>query len=247
MKELNRKIKVLKCLVVFILVFGFMKISYAQDVIIKNDNSTIECKVLKISNSEIEYKKWTNLDGPIYTIDVEDVIRIDYQNGESENFNDCVLYDNIRGFMTRDHCDLVLNGRVLSDEEVKSLFGNKGYETYVGAKKQMHASELWGFIFALSLIGDAAGLSGMIHWNTEDDRLKSTALFSGSLLLTNVSIPLMCVFRGVGKGRLNWLVDDFNERHNNSMSFSIVPSLMNCEMPQLQNNYGVGLTIKMKF
>ena len=135
----------------------------------------------------------------------------------------------------------------LSDEEVKSLFGNKGYETYVGAKKQMHASELWGFVFALSLIGDAAGLSGMIHWNTEDDRLKSTALFSGSLLLTNVSIPLMCVFRGVGKGRLNWLVDDFNERHNNSMSFSIVPSLMNCEMPQLQNNYGVGLTIKMKF
>ena len=247
MKELDRKFKVLKCLIVMVFVLGFMKISNAQDLIIKNDNSTIQCKVLKISNSEIEYKKWTNLDGPIYTIDVEDVIRIDYQNGESENFNDCVSYDNIRGFMTRDHCDLVLNGRVLSDEEVKSLFGNKGYETYVGAKKQMYASELWGFVFALSLIGDAAGLSDMIHWNTEDDRLKSIALFSGSLLLTNVSIPLMCVFRGVGKGRLNWLVDDFNERHNNSMSFSIVPSLMNCEMPQLQNNYDFGLTLKMNF
>lgn len=247
MKELDRKFKALKCLIVMVFVLGFMKISNAQDLIIKNDNSTIQCKVLKISNSEIEYKKWTNLDGPIYTIDVEDVIRIDYQNGESESFNDGASCGNIHGFMTRYHGELVLNGQVLSDDEIKTLFGKKDYETYLGAKKQIHAGEFFAFIFILSAVGDVVGLDGMIKGETEQKRLQSAALLYGSLLLTNVSVPLMCVFYGIGNGRIKWLVNDFNDKHGGSMSLNLSPSFIYCNSPQLRNNYGIGFTLKMNF
>ena len=247
MKELNRKLKVLKCLVVMIFVFSFIEISNAQDVIVKNDNSTIQCKVLKISNSEIEYKKWTNLDGPIYIVDIEDVLRINYQNGESEIFNDGTSCDNIRGFMTRYHGDLVLNGKVLSNDEIKTLFGKKDYETYMGAKKQIHAGEFFAFMFIISAVGDVVGLNGMINGDTEQKILQSAAILYGSLLLTNVSVPLMCVFYGIGNGRIKWLVNDFNDKHSDSMSFSLSPSIMISSFPHLQNNYGVGLTLKMSF
>ena len=58
----------------------------AQDVIMKNDSTTIESKVLKIDKNVIEYKKWSNPDGPVYTINISDVLSIAYQNGEVEYY-----------------------------------------------------------------------------------------------------------------------------------------------------------------
>ena len=38
----------------------------AQDIILKKNADEIQAKVLKVTETEIEYKKWENLDGPIY-------------------------------------------------------------------------------------------------------------------------------------------------------------------------------------
>ena len=38
----------------------------AQDLIVKKDGSVIQAKVTKIGTSEVEYKKWSNQDGPQY-------------------------------------------------------------------------------------------------------------------------------------------------------------------------------------
>lgn len=56
----------------------------AQDIIQKKDATEIQAKVLKITDTEIEYKRWDNPDGPIYTIPAEDVFTITYQNGSKE-------------------------------------------------------------------------------------------------------------------------------------------------------------------
>lgn len=53
----------------------------AQDIIQKKDATEIQAKVLKITDTEIEYQRWDNPDGPIYTIPAEDVFTITYQNG----------------------------------------------------------------------------------------------------------------------------------------------------------------------
>ena len=55
----------------------------AQDIIQKKDATEIQAKVLKITDTEIEYQRWDNPDGPIYTIPAEDVFTITYQNGSS--------------------------------------------------------------------------------------------------------------------------------------------------------------------
>ena len=59
---------------------------FAQDKIYKPDGSQIEVKVLEITPNEIKYKKYSNLDGPVYTIYKSDVLLIVYENGESEVF-----------------------------------------------------------------------------------------------------------------------------------------------------------------
>lgn len=73
------------------LVFGLILVLSAccvkaQDVIVKKDNSTILSKVTKVSQIEIEYKKWSNLDGPIYIVPISEVLRINYENGEYDEF-----------------------------------------------------------------------------------------------------------------------------------------------------------------
>jgi hypothetical protein len=62
----------------------------AQDVILKKDNTTVLSKVLEVTSTEIKYKKWSNQDGPTYSIDRSEVTSINYQNGDVDKFNDNV-------------------------------------------------------------------------------------------------------------------------------------------------------------
>ena len=59
----------------------------AQDVIVKKDGSTILSKVLEVNTADIKYKKFSNLNGPTYTIDKSDILAINYENGEKDDFN----------------------------------------------------------------------------------------------------------------------------------------------------------------
>lgn len=56
----------------------------AQDIIIKNDKSEIKSKVTEITETSVKYKKWENLDGPVYSISKSQVFMIIYQNGNRE-------------------------------------------------------------------------------------------------------------------------------------------------------------------
>jgi len=58
----------------------------SQDVILKKDNTTILSKVLEVTSTEIKYKKWSNQDGPTYSISRTEVTSINYQNGDVDRF-----------------------------------------------------------------------------------------------------------------------------------------------------------------
>ena len=60
---------------------------YAQDVIVLNDGSSIISKVLEVGSTDVKYKKWSNLEGPTYTLKKAEIISINYQNGERESFS----------------------------------------------------------------------------------------------------------------------------------------------------------------
>lgn len=58
----------------------------AQDILVKHDGTTIKSKVVEVGTSEIKYKKWDNLDGPVYSISVKEVLALNYENGTQESF-----------------------------------------------------------------------------------------------------------------------------------------------------------------
>ena len=64
----------------------------------------------------------------------------------------------------------------------------------------------------------------------------------------NVSLPLMFVFKCAGKGRMNWVADEYNKsRSASAFSYQISPSIMKCNSMESQNNLGVGLTFSLNF
>lgn len=66
-------------------------VATAQDVILKKDNTTVLSKVLEITSTEIEYKKWSNQEGPTYSINRSEVTRINFQNGDVEQFTEQIV------------------------------------------------------------------------------------------------------------------------------------------------------------
>ena len=76
----------MKKLLLFILLLAAIDV-HAQDVIVKKDGSTIISKILEVGTDVIRYKKYSNPDGPIFSISKTDVISINYQNGEKDMFN----------------------------------------------------------------------------------------------------------------------------------------------------------------
>ena len=58
----------------------------AQDMVVMKDGTVVQAKVTKVGHDEVEYRKWNNQDGPLYTVKVADLLAINYQNGEKDTF-----------------------------------------------------------------------------------------------------------------------------------------------------------------
>lgn len=71
-----------------VLVVGLIPIiGNAQDIITKKDGTDIEAKIKEVSSSAVKYVKVSNPDGPVYTIDTDELLMIRYENGDKEVFN----------------------------------------------------------------------------------------------------------------------------------------------------------------
>ena len=144
-----------------LLVFLFLLCSasvFAQDVIVKKDGSTIVCRVVELTSSEITYKKWSDLNGSNYVMNRADASAINYENGKKEilseatnlylphNQNDGVQQYNDRALIGMDYANQ------MTDKKVKRL-------------------RTWGWISGIAGVGLGApflfkGLSDEdLHWH----------------------------------------------------------------------------------
>ncbi len=78
---LNRK------LYLFFLILFIYNECFSQDTIVKVNKDTIQAKILEVGISEIKYKRFDNLEGPIYVIAKSEISMIRYINGGTDNFN----------------------------------------------------------------------------------------------------------------------------------------------------------------
>lgn len=58
----------------------------AQDLIVRNDSTRVEARVIEITPEKISYKRFSNPDGPTYVLPVSDIHYIRYANGEVDRF-----------------------------------------------------------------------------------------------------------------------------------------------------------------
>lgn len=72
----------------FLLLFVAHSWCMAQDVIVKKDGTTILSKVLEVNPADIKYKKFSNQNGPTYTIMKAEVMSINYESGDKDVFTD---------------------------------------------------------------------------------------------------------------------------------------------------------------
>ena len=52
----------------------------------KKDGSIIQSKVTEVNSDNIKYKKFSNPDGPVYTISKAEILAINYENGDKDTF-----------------------------------------------------------------------------------------------------------------------------------------------------------------
>ena len=238
----KKGIRAMKKTILFIILFFVTGMVMAQDVIVKKDGSTILSKVEKVGVAEIEYKKWSNQDGPLYTISRTEVLSINYQSGEVDMFmveeEETITYEIVKeGKMEREGRDLTLDGLVLTDNEVRRLVGEQNYQIYLSARKQINTGSVFGGILTLSLVTGIASLVAVCYGITDPTY---TVVLAVSSIVTLTSLPFTCVFNGVGKGRMSRIADNYN-KHGNTMSIQMSPSLMN----SMNGNIGLGLTFTM--
>lgn len=63
-------------------------LALAQDVIVKKNGGTVVCRVVEVNKSEVIYKRWGNLQGSNYVMDIADITSIHYENGRKLVFDD---------------------------------------------------------------------------------------------------------------------------------------------------------------
>lgn len=254
MKALNRLFATL-----FLLCIAGMAI--AQDVIVMKDQSTIMSKVLEITSTEIKYKKWNNQDGPTYSINRSEVVSINYENGEVENFSKATQtsqdpqpqqvqlpksYMKYGGSNGR----LYLNDRILTDNEVHSLLDDQSYQRYLKGRMLVKTG------FVLDVVGGASLLvaTGIRVFSTDLNTTGPSAIsspnfkkFMAFAIVGGVSLGTGIILGLFGTDNTKKVAESYNNRIDESFSLIISPSLMLYETPQPSNNYGLGLTINMNF
>ena len=145
------------------------------------------------------------------------------------------------GHMERDGRHLTLDGRQLLDSEVKQLVGSQNFETYLGAQKQITTGNVFMGVF----IGTAAAAAAIMVTGAATDNMDLVYLGYIPAIAADVSLPLWIVFSSIGKGRMNWVANEYN--NSKSVSFNLSPSVMRCNTMPDQANLGVGMTFSVNF
>lgn len=236
----------------------------AQDIIILRNGVEIKATVTRIGDEEIEYNQWGCENCPKYSKKVSNVLKIKFQNGTEQIFdqnsnssssvtttpnitivnnNNNNNYNNGGGYysesstlkyMVRSGKDILLNGFELTDDQIKLLCGEEKLEVYSSACGQWIASK-W-----LTGIGWPVWIGGIITLIADGEIGTPVFIIGNGLLASGYAL------RGISAGRINWIVNEYNNGQLTSWNFSLQPSLMAVNMPD-SRTMAVGATLSINF
>lgn len=107
--------------VIFLLLVSFA--SYAQDTIYKLSNEAIAAKILEINDQSVKFKKFNNLDGPLYSELKSEIHYIKYQNGSIDSVTKkSTVVASVNSSSSSSSSSVVIyKGRRYSDDEIYTM------------------------------------------------------------------------------------------------------------------------------
>ena len=121
-----------KVLLSLALAAAFAIPSFAQDIVILKNGTSIDAKVLEVDDNSIRYKKFDNPEGPTYTAKKESISEIRYKNGTKETFNNA-------------------QKRLSPDKDPNSIWWTKARETKLGFWMDPLGPAQWGPMVGMSI------------------------------------------------------------------------------------------------
>jgi hypothetical protein len=124
-----------KPFIIFIILFISFLTSFSQDKIYRQNGEIIKAKVLEIGTSEVKYKDFSNLDGPVYVIETERIKKIEFENGKIEKFNFTIGDKELYGNQLHKAVKFDFLGPLLGYAQFgfeKSIAPGRGYELTLG-------------------------------------------------------------------------------------------------------------------
>lgn len=136
--------------------------------------------------------------------------------------------------------------RYLTQKDFSKYFDDDLLSTYKGAKKQYLSGSVFLLLGATCLGLSIINLAFTEHPNNDYTLEYSLAVGADAF------ICLGCVFRGIGKGRLNWIEKEFNYRKGLNSSLNASKPLKTLKInPSLimtaQNDLGYGVSLNLSF
>lgn len=226
---------------IVLLIYGLS--ATAQDIIVFNDGSVERVKVLEINANEIKYKKWDNLEGPLYSVDKSKIMTINYQNGTSEKFSQQDHVEQQQFVSTPDleydrksPSSLRLGDKYLTEQEAEKLLYYQGENiyknTWLEATKQRRNGTTMLFIGLGVWLG--CGITGGI------DLSENGMAYPYLLAASSAGFSLWVagiIFNSIGNHRMDWTLRTYNNgiKHGNNKTASLSFGA---------TNNGIGLQLK---
>ena len=211
-----------------------------REVVYLKNGSVIKGAILElVPNENIKIQ---TADGSIFVYPMADVERITNETVEEPQTQQSTTFK-MEEIMERDGRNLLLAGRKLSDKDLKSLLSEDGYETYISARNQYMNGNGY-LVVGCFCFGTSVALSVLAGVTNDGSLLKTGIIFS---IPANVFIPVGFIYNGIGKGRMNWVADEYNRTQSKNYSFNMSPSIMKCNAPGATSNMALGMTFSLNF
>lgn len=135
------------------------------------------------------------------------------------------------------------NNQILSDNDVLNLMGADYYDTYKSARRQITSSYIFAGAEFASLIGVFVFSDRATSAPVQEERDENILYMNLCNVYTNAFCCLAIVYYYIGKGRMDWVVNSYNQGKPFTASLNLTPSLMTTP----QNNYGLGASVRLTF
>lgn len=218
-------------------------VSFAQDIIITKDKERIQAKILEVSKDEIKYKKFTYQDGPVFSIDIDEIVTVAYENGEVEIYNEETIEEKNEMIQAKAEAlrkQEAMYGTLIKEDDLyylcdrdkRTKMDKEAYLEFIqdncpeAYKSYKTGNRLWKAGFGLLgsglgmtlLVGTPLYVFGILE-DYEEYRIAGSVFLTMGSLATSGSIPLLVV----GGIKRNNSYEVYNDHCKNPqyLSFSI--------------------------